>query len=149
MLLVTDVQIKNCDSDEYLYPTCAGIKTGMEWLMKVQHGKGVANHPGPESCVPAREGRRFFNGSGGEALTGENAGKVLSPDIKNNGLPTPCREAEGNIEWRVIASVIWNPRGPRPLACVEAPCARTGRSHVHLLEMAKQVAWSRPEAVIP
>jgi len=51
--------------------------------MKVQHGKGVANHSGPESCVPAREGSRFLSGSGGEALTGENAGKVLSPDIKN------------------------------------------------------------------
>lgn len=117
--------------------------------MRVQHGKGIATHPGPESCVPARESRRFLKGSGGEALTGENAGKVLSPDIKYNGLPTLCMEAEGNIERRAIASVFRSPRGPRPFACVEAPCARTGRSHVYLLEMAKQVARTRPKAVIP
>jgi len=117
--------------------------------MKVQYGKGVANRPGPESCVPAREGRRSFKGSGSEALTGENAGKVLSPDINNIGLPTPCREAEGNIGWCAIASATRSPRGPRPFACVETPCARTGRSHVCLLEMARRVAWTRPEAVIP
>lgn len=117
--------------------------------MRVQYGKGLASHPGPESCVPAREGRRSCNGFGGEALTGEDVGKVLSPEIKNTGLPTPCKEAEGNIGWRVIASANRSPRGLRPLACVEAPCARTGRSHVYLLEMAKQVAWTRPLAVNP
>ncbi len=83
-------------------------------------------------------------GLGGEALTGVHAGQVLSPDIRNPGLPTPCPNAEGNIGWRVIASANWNPRGPRPCACVEASCARTGRSHRYLLDMAQRVAWARP-----
>jgi hypothetical protein len=39
--------------------------------MKVPYGEGVATHIGPESCAPAREG-------GGEALTGERTGRVLS-----------------------------------------------------------------------
>ena len=38
---------------------------------KSRTGKGLANHPGPESCAVAREGRR-------EALTGETVGWVLS-----------------------------------------------------------------------
>ena len=83
-------------------------------------------------------------GLGGEALTGVHAGQVSSPDIRNPGLPTLCPDAEGNIGWRVIASANRSPRGPRPCACVEASCARTGRSHGHSLDMAQRVAWARP-----
>ena len=102
--------------------------------MKVQYMKGVATHHGPESCVPVREDRQLEQYElGGEALTGEHAGQVLSPDIRITGLPTPCAYAEGNIGGRVIASVIRSPRGLRPCACVEASCARTGRSHGHSL----------------
>ena len=36
--------------------------------------KGVATHAGPESCAVVREG-------GGEALTGERAGRVLSREM--------------------------------------------------------------------
>ena len=39
--------------------------------MKVLYVEGLASHDGPESCGGAREG-------GGEALTGERAGRVLS-----------------------------------------------------------------------
>jgi hypothetical protein len=39
--------------------------------MKESYVKGLANHGGPESCGGARK-------SGGEALTGEGAGRVLS-----------------------------------------------------------------------
>jgi hypothetical protein len=39
--------------------------------MKESYVKGVANHNDPESCGGARK-------SGGEALTGESAGRVLS-----------------------------------------------------------------------
>jgi len=42
--------------------------------MKESHGKGVANHPDPESCV----GHRKVTG---EALTGAQAGRVLSCEI--------------------------------------------------------------------
>jgi hypothetical protein len=44
--------------------------------MKVRHRKGIANHPGPESCGRAREGAA-------EALTGEAAGQSLSRVISN------------------------------------------------------------------
>ena len=39
--------------------------------MKESYGEGLATHTGPESCAVAREG-------GGEALTGERAGRVFS-----------------------------------------------------------------------
>ena len=42
--------------------------------MEVSYGEGVAPHTGPESCAVDRE-------VGGEALTGECAGRVLSREI--------------------------------------------------------------------
>ena len=59
--------------------------------MKVRHRKGVAIHPGPESCGSAREGAA-------EALTGEPAGQPLSREIRLSGVPTLLCEAEGNID---------------------------------------------------
>ena len=59
--------------------------------MKVRHRKGLANHPGPESCGGAREGVV-------EALTGECAGQPLSREIRQSGAPTLLSEAEGHIE---------------------------------------------------
>jgi RNA-directed DNA polymerase len=58
--------------------------------MKVQYRKGIANHPGPESCGGAREGVV-------EALTGESAGQPLSREIRQSGAPTLLSEAEGHI----------------------------------------------------
>lgn len=58
--------------------------------MKVRRRKGVARHPGPESCGVAREG-------GIEALTGESAGQPLSRVIQKSGAPTLLFEAEGHI----------------------------------------------------
>ena len=54
--------------------------------MKESYVKGVANHNGPESCGGARK-------SGGEALTGESAGWVLSREIPNT------RDADPVGEW--------------------------------------------------
>jgi len=45
--------------------------------MKVQYGKDVANHCGPESCGNAREGVA-------EALAGETGGSA-SREIRNSG----------------------------------------------------------------
>ena len=58
--------------------------------MKVRHRKGIANHPGPESCGGVREGVI-------EALTGESAGQPLSREIRQSGAPTLLSEAEGHI----------------------------------------------------
>jgi hypothetical protein len=44
--------------------------------MTVPYGEGLATHAGPESCVIGRE-------AGGEALTGERAGRVLSREKLN------------------------------------------------------------------
>ena len=61
--------------------------------MKESHGEGVAPHTGPESCVSARKG-------GGEALTGERAGRALSRErtslrdadaVEEGGRPHPAR----------------------------------------------------------
>jgi RNA-directed DNA polymerase len=58
--------------------------------MKVPYREDVANHSGPESCAGYREVQ-------GEALTGENAGQVLSCEILSSGAPTLLSEAEGHI----------------------------------------------------
>src|SRR3970282_2361615 len=61
--------------------------------MKESYGEGVASHTGPESCVSARKG-------GGEALTGERAGRVFSRErtrlrdadaVEEGGRPHPAR----------------------------------------------------------
>ena len=58
--------------------------------MKEPDEEGVASHLGPESCAGRRE-------AAGEALTGGSAGAVLSCDIRNFGVPTQLRYAEGHI----------------------------------------------------
>jgi hypothetical protein len=57
--------------------------------MKESHGKGLANHPDPESCVDGRK-------AGGEALTGAHAGQPSSCEIIQSGVPTLLSEAEGH-----------------------------------------------------
>src|SRR5262245_17902614 len=57
--------------------------------MKEPYGEGVANHTGPESCIGGRK-------AADEALTGENAGEVLSSEITLTGMPTPCERREGH-----------------------------------------------------
>ena len=59
--------------------------------MKVQYGKEVANHSGPESCGGARE-------SAAEALTGETGGSAIEPRNHEIGTPTQLCNAEGNTE---------------------------------------------------
>ena len=88
--------------------------------MKESRRKGVANHPDPESCVASRKAAI-------EALTGAQVGWVLSCEIIATGMPTPLNKAEGNIDECAIASIRRTPRSQRPQACIEAPCARTGR----------------------
>src|SRR5450432_551270 len=58
--------------------------------MKVQHGKDLANHSGPESCGGAREGAA-------EALTGETGGSAIEPRNPKSGTPTLLSNAEGNM----------------------------------------------------
>jgi RNA-directed DNA polymerase len=59
--------------------------------MKVQHGKDLASHSGPESCGGAREGVA-------EALTGETGGSAIEPRNPDFGTPTQLSDAEGNMD---------------------------------------------------
>src|SRR5271167_85457 len=88
--------------------------------MQESYRKGVANHPGPESCVASRKAAI-------EALTGAHAGRALSCEIIATGVPTSFRMAEGNISGCAIASSGWTVRSLRPQGCMETPRARTGR----------------------
>jgi RNA-directed DNA polymerase len=58
--------------------------------MKVQHGKDLASHSGPESCGGAREGVA-------EALTEETGGSAIEPRNPDFGTPTQLSDAEGNM----------------------------------------------------
>ena len=89
--------------------------------MEESYGEGVASHTGPELCGVSRE-------AAFEALVGVHAGRVLSPEISESGVPTlsPC--AEGNTLSSKSASWTGTPRGRRPRACMETPRTRTGRS---------------------
>jgi len=72
--------------------------------MKESYRKGVANHPDPKSCVGHRE-------VAGEALTGAQAGRVLSceiPDVRGaDVVPVDGRPHRG------IATDASEPRAPR------------------------------------
>ena len=59
--------------------------------MRVQYGKDVASHSGPESCGVAREGAA-------EALTGETGGSAIKPRNQKSGTPTPLSDAEGKTD---------------------------------------------------
>ena len=89
--------------------------------MQVLYVEDLANHDDPESCVGIREGV-------GEALTGEHAGRVLSREKLRFRAPTLWRKAEGNTGWRVKASALLAPGGPRPLSREGGTCKGTGRS---------------------
>src|SRR5262249_1416008 len=63
--------------------------------MKESHGKDLASHPDPESCVGGRK-------DAGEALTGAHVGQPSSCEIRSSGVPTPLCEAEGHTEGGVM-----------------------------------------------
>ena len=110
--------------------------------MKESYGEGVATHTGPESCAVVREG-------GGEALTGECAGRVLSREIHAprqrvlRGADV-VEEAEGHTGRVDIARRDGTPRGQRPRARTEAPRTGTGRSRVCLRREGPQAASGSP-----
>ena len=105
--------------------------------MKESYRKGVAIHPGPESCVASREAAI-------EALTGVHAGRVSSCEIIATGVPTSFSMAEGNTGGHAIASARRTPRSLRPLACMETSRARTGRPHRCLWPKKSRAGWRRP-----
>jgi hypothetical protein len=104
--------------------------------MKESYRKGVASHPGPESCVAGRKAAI-------EALTGVHAGRVLSCEIIAIGVPTSFSMAEGNTKGCAIASIRRTLRSLRPQACMETPRARTGRPR-RCPSCKRRAGWRRP-----
>ena len=89
--------------------------------MQVPHDEGVANHIGPESCAGIARCRRSVDrGAHRPAIEPR---KSLIPGCRRVSI------AEGNTDGRDIASARPIPAWSETLACAEAPCAGTGRSH--------------------
>ena len=91
--------------------------------MEVHYDEGVATHIGPEPCAGVREGV-------GEASVGERIGQPLSRERMFNSDADAVLIAEGNTEGSTDRERPSDPAWSKTLACAEAPCAGTGRSHV-------------------
>src|ERR1700748_3641967 len=91
-------------------------------MVQVHHDEGVANRIDPESCADAREGI-------GEALTGERIGQPLSRESTLILGADVVPVTEGNTDGRDNASAQTARRGLKTLACADALCSGTGRSH--------------------
>jgi RNA-directed DNA polymerase len=91
--------------------------------VKVLCSEGVATHTGPEPCVDVRKG-------GGEASVGERIGQQLSRE--RNLIPgaDAVDRTEGHTDGHDTRERPDGPAWSETLACADAPCAGTGRSHV-------------------
>jgi hypothetical protein len=114
--------------------------------MKELYGEGLATHTDPESCAGSRKGT-------GEALTGAHAGRAIEPRkqllpgadaVSSNGrqhdsrAKLRARERPGAVEELGVQD------GNGGDACVESPCARTGRSLALPSLMVRRDAAERP-----
>ena len=85
--------------------------------MKVSYNQGLASQVDSESCVGVCKDI-------GEALTGEDAGRVLSLENVFIRSADDLRPLEGNTGRIVIARIARTPRGLRPHARTRAPHRR-------------------------
>ena len=92
--------------------------------MEVSYMKGIASHHGPELCLDKQQ-------CGGEALTGENTGTLLSSEITIIRRPTLYNEGESNIAHTEKARDGRLRRSQRTAACVEAHYTEIGRPGKH------------------
>jgi len=90
--------------------------------MKESYIEDLVNHDDPESCVYCCEAID-------EALTGADTGRVLSCENRQTRMLTPLAYAESKMNGYALTSIYLILRSRRPLACMEIPCARTGRPH--------------------
>ena len=89
--------------------------------MKVHCDEGVATHIDPKPCAGVRE-------DVGEASAGEHIGQPSSREIVVIPGADAVHLSEGKMDWRANASARPTRRGSKTLACMDAPCAGTGRS---------------------
>ena len=107
--------------------------------MKVQYGKDVANHSGPESCGGAREGAA-------EALTGETGRSAIEPRNQNSGTPTQLSDAEGNTEQGDKSQVLGRSRAVGdPVHAGKFPAQKLGDLH-RARRRRRRAAQGRPRA---
>ena len=98
--------------------------------MQVPYGEGVATHIGPEPCADVRKGV-------GEASAGERTGQPLNRERPIIPGADTVPNVEGHTHGRAICERPDDPAWSQTLACAEASCTGTGRSH------------GRPAALIP
>ena len=92
--------------------------------MQVHCDKGLADRIDTEPCAGIREGAS-------EASAGEHVGQPLSRESYSVLGADAVLKAEGHTAGRAMASVSTDPTWSKTLACMDAPCAGTGRSAVH------------------
>ena len=92
--------------------------------MQVPYGEGVAIHIGPEPCADVRKGV-------GEASAGERTGQPLNRERPIIPGADTVPNVEGHTHGRAIISErLDDPAWSQTLACAEASCTGTGRSHI-------------------
>lgn len=108
--------------------------------MKEPYAEGSAAHGDLESGAGRREAT-------GEAMTEAHAGRVWSREnfsVQGADAVIPSGRQYTRARHASARAAL---RGRRPQACVEPPCARTGRSS-DCPQMALRAATGRPEAVL-
>jgi hypothetical protein len=95
--------------------------------VEVHCDEGVAIHIGPAPCAGIRE-------DAGEASAGEHIGQPLSRERHSSRAPTPLTERKAT-RTDATCERMSGPAWSQTLACVDAPCTGTGRSHVRPLRL--------------
>ena len=90
--------------------------------MQVPYGEGVATHIGLEPCAGVRKGA-------GEASAGECTGQPLNRERPIIPGADTVPNVEGHTHGRAICERVDGPAWSQTLACAEASCTGTGRSH--------------------
>lgn len=90
--------------------------------MQVPYGEGVANHTGLEPCADVRKGA-------GEASAEERIGQPLNRERPIIPGADTVPNVEGHTHGRATRERPDDPAWSQTLACAEASCTGTGRSH--------------------
>ena len=104
--------------------------------MQVPYVEGVAIHIGPEPCADAREGAC-------EASAGECASQPLSRERPVILGADTVPNVEGHTHGRAISERLDDPAWSQTLACAEASCTGTGRSHARPVALVTRTALVR------
>ncbi len=96
-------------------------ETGKALVVRVHYDEGVANHIGPEPCGFVRKGK-------GEASVGDRIGLPLGRESYSPREPKACEARKATRTGALMRAPVHSARSETQ-ACMDAPCAATGRSH--------------------